>query len=316
MKMLKWISAVVGCASLLSCSAERSEDSLFGPAEENTLVVDAVLLVDKPLPDLFVRRTLNPGKAYARDDAAVPNAIVSVYQGERDFRYSPDPDSAGRYLPPGDAPVVESHTEYSLQVQVGNRFVRARTTTPPRIKIDKIVLLDENTLEVRRRLRSFEELGEQVYSEKENRLSYTDGLLEAWVTPLNVPAYQLAIFSLDADSDFVLEADFLEADDYEEFERYGNSPPLEFDQGKVRLPWFAIVFGGRHLIRIYALDDNWYDYVRTTSADERGEGFFGGLIGDSFERPVFNLDGGIGLFVSASVDSLGFFVLPALENQD
>jgi hypothetical protein len=57
------------------------------------------------------------------------------------------------------------------------------------------------------------------------------------------------------------------------------------------------------------LDQNWYDLIRSTP--EGGGGFgIGGEIGDNFERPIFNINGGIGLFGSASVDSVGFFVLP------
>ena len=37
---------------------------------------------------------------------------------------------------------------------------------------------------------------------------------------------------------------------------------------------------------------------------------FGELAGDSFQRPLFRVQGGIGLFGSASVDSIGFVVLP------
>ena len=74
------------------------------------------------------------------------------------------------------------------------------------------------------------------------------------------------------------------------------------------MPWFAVAYGGRHLFKVYALDQNWYDYTRTNRAENPG--FAGGLAGDSFERPLFRIEGGIGLFGSASVDSVGFFVLP------
>jgi hypothetical protein len=39
-------------------------------------------------------------------------------------------------------------------------------------------------------------------------------------------------------------------------------------------------------------------------------GGFGGNAGDDFARPKFNVNGGIGLFGSASADSIGFFILP------
>ncbi len=292
---------------LVACAADRDPGELFGPAEANTLVVDARLLVGHSLPDLFVRRTLSPAVLYDRSTAAVTDATVKLTSGDAVFEYRADPDSAGRYLPPPGT--VEPVTEYRLHVQTRGGTVTAMTTTPARFSIPGAFLLDEETLEVVRELRRFAELGAGVYTAPENQVVYTEGVLEAAVDNFDVPAYQVAVLSLDLDSDFVLEADFLETDDYDEFERYGSSPALEARDGAVRLPWFAITFGGRHLIRIYALDDNWFDYLRT-GPEEAGGRFVGGLIGDGFERPVFNIEGGIGFFGSAAVDSIGFFVHP------
>ena len=60
-------------------------------------------------------------------------------------------------------------------------------------------------------------------------------------------------------------------------------------------------------MRIYAVDRNWYDYVR--SGPEAQESWYGGLAGENFRQPLFHVEGGIGLFGSASVDSLGFVVV-------
>ena len=127
-----------------------------------------------------------------------------------------------------------------------------------------------------------------------------------------VPAYQLALFSLDPDSEFLVDSDILEDDDIDDFERQGSSPPLDVGTGKVRLPWFAVGFAGRYLVKIYAVDQNWFDYARSNRASDGPA--FGGLAGDNFERPIFNVEGGIGLFGSAAVDSVGFFVLPRTGN--
>ena len=78
----------------------------------------------------------------------------------------------------------------------------------------------------------------------------------------------------------------------------------------MRLPWFAIFFEGRYLIKVLALDTNTYDLVRSVPELANGGPGFGGQAGDTFERPIFHLDGGIGLFGSAAVDSIGFTVLP------
>ena len=97
-------------------------------------------------------------------------------------------------------------------------------------------------------------------------------------------------------------------------ERNGSSPPLEATGGKATLPWFAIFFQGRYKIRILALDANAFDYVRSIARADGGFSF-GGAPGDRFERPVFHVQGGIGLFGSASADSVGFFVHPRTASE-
>jgi hypothetical protein len=297
---------------LVACSADRKSGTLFGPAEEGILVVDAALIVDQPLPDLFLRHTLAPGRSYSLELAAVTDAEVAIRQGDQTFIYAADPDSAGRYLPPLDAPLVLPRTTYRLEVQTPGGQLHASTTTPQRLELLQAVIMDQEDLTDEHYLRLFSEVGDQAYKVPENQLPYREGLLELRVEPTDAIAYQLAIFNLEADSPFLIDEDFLEEDDFEDFDRQGSSPPLEAPDGRIRLPWFAIAFEGRHLFKVYTVDENWFDYTRTNGEDGGG---FGGLIGDNFERPTFNVEGGIGLFGSAAVDSIGFYVLPRPENQ-
>ena len=292
---------------LLACAAERAPGELFGPAVEQTLVLDAILLVGHPLPDLFVRRTLGPKQTYSLEQAGVRDAVVLLQEGDRDFPYRADPDSAGRYLPPENPPLVAPQTAYTLVVRTASKEARATTTTPNRLKLRQAVLLDDATLEDKRVLRLFGQGEMNPYAAPENQLNYREGVMELRLEPIDAVAFQLALFNLETDSPSLIDEDFLEEDDIQDFERQGNSPPLEAVDNRVRLPWFAVAFAGRHLFKVYALDQNWYDYARTNN---EGGGFFGGLIGDNFEEPIFNIEGGIGLFGSAALDSLGFVVEP------
>ena len=301
------LSILALCTLVAACTVDRDPQTLFGPVEETTLVVDALLIVDQPLPDLFVRQTMAPGQTYTRDLAGAIDAEVTIRQGDQVFAYAADLDSVGRYLPPPGAPLVRPQTLYALEVRAAGHLVRARTTTPGRLRLREAVILDEDSLVEERRLRLFDEVGDSAFKVPENQLPYREGLLELRLEPSAAIAYQLALFNLEIDSAFLIDEDFLEEDDVDDFDRQGSSPPVEAPDNKVRLPWFAVAFEGRHLFKVYALDQNWYDYARTSGENS---GFFGGLIGDNFERPVFNVEGGIGLFGSASVDSLGFSVLP------
>jgi hypothetical protein len=308
MGLMKKTMVVLICAVLASCAAEREPGELLGPSEEGVLVVDALLIVDRPMPDLFVRKTIGPGKRWTTEFLQVAGASVEIRQGDLVFPYQNVPETA-RYVATGTVPLVQPNTTYDLTVAFEDQVIRGQTVTPSRYRIERAVLVNEKTLEVKREMKTFAAGEEAVFNSPENQVNYLDGLLEARFPPLDVPAYQVGIESLDLDSERVLDADFLDEEDYADLERQESSPPLEAKDGILRLPWFAIYYGGRHMIRIYALDKNWFDFIRSSPLENEG-GFIGSLAGDNFERPIFNLEGGIGLFGSASVDSVGFFVLP------
>ncbi len=294
---------------LAACSAERQPGSLFGSAEEDSeLVVDAVLLVDQTLPDLFVRRSLAPDRPYDREAAGVSDARVRILQGDRVFEYAADPDDPGRYLPPPDPPRVEPRTEYQLEVEVGGQRVGGRTTTPGRLRVRRAVLLDWETGEILQTLKSFAEAGNGVYDAPENQLLYPEGLLEIHLEAVEAEAYQAAIFSLD-ESPAVVDEELEQFYDEDEDPSRNQSPPLAVREGILRWPWFAVYYTGRSIVKVFALDRNWFDYARTSADQQEQGGWAGGLAGDNFERPLFPVEGGMGFFASASVDSVGFVVV-------
>lgn len=293
------------------CSPDRGPGELFGSVETGVLVIDGQLIVGQPLPDIFLRRTADPRQNYDAQAHGVRQAQITIFTGDRQIDYRADPDSAGRFIPLGPIPVVAPQTRYELLAVVGAEQLSATTVTPGHMRVRQVVVLDEQSLEV---LRQFQLYGENddVFSAEANQVVYRDGLLETRLdTSAGAAGYQLSLLSLDLESDFVIDADFLEEDDYEDFERAGASPALDGAEGRVRLPWFAIAFAGRHVWRTYALDQNWYDFARTDPLT--GGGGFGQLAGDAFRRPSFAVEGGIGLFGSAAADSVGFVVLPRPE---
>ena len=295
---------------LAACSADRQPGSLFGSAEEDSeLVVDALLLVDQDLPPLFVRRSLAADIAYDRTATGVADARVRILQGDRVFEYAPDTEEPGRYLPPPDPPRVEPRTEYRLEVEVGGKRLWGRTTTPDRLRVRKAVLIDWETGEVLRTLKSFAEAGDGVFEAPENQLLYLEGVLEIHLEAAAAAGYQAGIFSLDESPEKVNE-DLDEFYDDDEDPSRNESPPLAVTEGIVRWPWFAVYYAGRSMVKVYALDRNWFDYARTNADQQEQGGGAGGLAGDNFERPLFSVEGGMGLFGSASADSVGFVVVP------
>lgn len=297
-------------AGLAGCSSERQ---LFSPEDVDRLVVNAMLFVDQPLPDISLYRTQSPEDGFDPRSAAERWASVTVFFDTVRVDYKPGSEP-GEYtvdyqVPPFPRYVLPEKT-YRLEVvtQAGERLT-ATTTTPPRIEVTDWVLLDNEGGQVVEQLKTFADLGDSVYYAPENQLIYSFGLLEAWVKPIPAVGFQAGIYSLDLNSDLVIDPEFLDEDDLGEFERRLASPPILPSETFIRLPWFAIYFGGRYKIKIFAVDRNWFDLARTVP-ELSGGGGFGGNAGDDFERPIFHIDGGIGIFGSASVDSVGFFVHP------
>jgi hypothetical protein len=295
--------------ALVACEAERDPASLFAPGGVDVPVVDALLVVDEPLPVVILSRTQPPDRPYDILEAAIDDAQVRlVVAGTDTVRYG-DASPGGRYWPPATAPIVQPGTVYQLLVTTdrGERL-SAATTTPARIEVQDWILVAGQGNPEDRRLRTFAELGDAVYDAPENQLVYAMGILEARLAADTALGYQLALASLDPGSDYVIDPPFFDEEDFESLDRVGSSPVLETTGGAIRLPWFAVYFEGRYFYEVLALDRNAYDLVRSTPQGGFG---IGGNAGDNFERPIYNVEGGIGLFGSAAVDSVGFRVLPA-----
>ena len=301
--------------SLLACkapgplAADRDPDELFGSSDADLIVVDAILIVDAPLPPVVLRRTVAPGHSYSAVATALEGASVSIQRGDAMFNYRPDPSRAGHYLPPDDAPVVEPNGLYELRVTTGDGLtVRAQTQTPARIRIDELRLLEDDLETELRRLRLFAEVGDAVYQAAENQLEYDKGVLIAQFQD-DGPAvsYQVRLANLEHSSSLLFDDEWIEDLEDFELERVETSPLLSLASGEFYLPWAGIYYAGRYKVTLFAVDQNWFDLVRTDNVDaERGSG----EAGQSFQRPLFHVENGIGLFASAAVDSFGFSVRP------
>ena len=314
------ISLGAGFMALLvaGCTPERDPTELFADDGAGQLVVEGVLIVGRPLPTVRLSRTLAPGTPYTWEAAAENLAtVVIIADGSDAIPYAQYGFGPGVYLPPEYVvTVVAPGSTYDLFVEAASgEFLHAVTTTPQPFQVESWTLLDASGLSELRTLRTFAQAGDLIYDAVENQLVYAEGLLEARfrgiaAVDLGAAGFQLALFSLDLDSGYVIDPPFFEEGDFEDLDRAGSSPAVNAERGAVRLPWFSIYYEGRHLYKVFAVDRNWFDYIR--SIPEANVGFgFGGNAGDNFASPLFHVDGGIGLFGSAAVDSVGFTILRA-----
>jgi hypothetical protein len=307
------IGLLIMLTTVAACTTERDQSELFAPEFLDMLVVDAVLVVDQPHPTIKLSRTLAPEVRFNQETAAEVGAIIEIASPELILHYRDVPGQRGVYET-AQGFAIEPETEYRLTVRTTRgETLTAHTTTPARFTVDEWVLLDPSGATELRHLQTFADAGDSVYFQPENQITYAEGLLEARFAPggaVNFAAmgYQLALFSIDPGSDYVIDPPFFEDDDFEDLPRKGSSPVLMVEDGRVRLPWFGVYFQGRHKYKVFVLDQNWFDLVRSTP--QSGGLGFGGNAGDSPDNPIFRIEGGIGLFGSAAIDSVGFFILP------
>lgn len=316
-----WLVLTLGLALTSGCTPERDPATLFAPEAVGVLVVDATLIVGEPLPALRLTRTLAPDVPFTLSAAWESGATVLVTgpSGVVAYReyYEENAENGlvAAYRPIGAViPLVAPGARYDLSaVTTRGETLTATTVTPGEFRVSDWRLLTADGTSVVRSLRTFAELGDSVYTHPDNRLDYAEGLVEG-VLPQLAPGYgaagfQVALFSLDPDAGYVINPPFFTDEDFADLPRSGSSPILNGELGNLRLPWFGVFYDGRILYKAYAVDRNWFDLER--SIPQGGGSFvFGGNVGEGIDPPVFHVQGGIGLFGSAAVDSVGFFVRP------
>jgi hypothetical protein len=298
---------VMVASAVVGCSGKRDPSEVLGVSEAGTIVVDAALMVGRTLPDLRLSRTTDPDKPYSVFGSGIVGASVEIRRGATVFTYLEYPDDPGFYFS-DQFHIVQPESVYELRVITAEgEVVTAQTLTPPDFQVENWALLENDGVTLRKELNPLE----SEWFEPENYLTHADGLFEAQFLRPDVPGFQVAIYSLDEGSDFVIDVSFLDPEDLDEFKRENSSPIIVGDDGKLRLPWFAIAFEGRYRLEIFAVDNNWYDLVRSFPELNGGGGFgFGGNAGDNFDKPLFHIEGGIGLFGSGARDEIGFTIFP------
>jgi hypothetical protein len=314
--------ALIGVILILcgGCSGKRDPRELIAPNGAGTIFVDARLIVGERFPTIRVATTQSPDLPYFRFDAALLGAEVTVFSSSGDSVQYSLPNARGDYRPYSyaGADTIAPRTTYYLRVVAPDgRVVTAQTTTPDPFHVREWDLLDATTLAERRALMPAPEnspwtpssfIPDSVF--RANQLVYQDGIVEARFDRGNALAFQMALFNLEDNSPLVIDADFLSEADKASLDRESSSPPIDAPDGYARLPWLAVWYEGRHRFVLYSVDRNWYDIARSVRFNGPSNLGFGSNAGDDFERPIFHVDGGIGLFGSAAMDQTGFIILP------
>ncbi|MEZ4652795.1 MAG: hypothetical protein R3E12_04100 [Candidatus Eisenbacteria bacterium] len=146
-------SLAITCAGILavcllgSCSTERDPRDLLAPGGIGVPVIDALLVVGQPLPDIFLTRTIAPDETFNTTRALIARAhvVVTDVAAGTDVIYGYS-ETTGRYIAPTSPfpTLVEPNTEYRIAIttQEGETLT-ASTVTPPSLAVADWLLLGQ-----------------------------------------------------------------------------------------------------------------------------------------------------------------------------
>jgi hypothetical protein len=262
--MLKYSSIVILSILALAGCKEPTSPNEY----RNELVVYGFLFTGQTIDSITVQRTARIDEFYSAEAVAISNAVVVVSgNGITDtLRY--DPATPGRYYSVNGNNRVEPATSYALTVVApGYPPITASTTVPDIIRIT-------NRAEIPQQLTYLDGTVRLQWSPNNH---YSDYLY--YVTSIDSLAEKIDRFDLNADTTKLPDKTTYQ------FGLYGMDHSF--------VPWFAFNYYGRYTITVSAIDSNYYDYLRQV--------IFEGI---DIHETRFSLQGGIGVFGSASIDTI------------
>ncbi len=254
-------------------------------------VFTGYLIVDEPVEGITLTRSLPPLDSFDYRSAAITDAAIRVWSETDTFDlvYVPSDTSIGEYRAAGPEQTVKPGVEYFMEARLTDGTVLSSSTvTPERIEW---IQAPREVLQ---------------YPTDTLNLPSPDSLKLIWTPSAGVTEYLILVQALDT----LNYGSYLEPPTSEKnrrierfFEdnapRYNDVVRWGFLQNtQVNVVWFAFKWFGLHEITVYAPDPallEWFKQVR-----------FGG---NQYQSLLSNIDGGVGVFGSASVVTQTSFVL-------
>jgi len=264
-------------------------DVLEAEPFEEEIVVESYQIEGKPLAEVRLSRTVDIDTRFVFEDQAVRGADVRVHQLDDDgtlvqqvqyLEHGP-----GIYRPaPDEPPTVQPLTTYRLTVTVPEtgESLSAETLVPGAFELRS---LSADTI-VFRDTQAALTLTRSTYPDRQGIYLFSTEALD--VDEANLTPFYRNIFENNgrlgdlrvANSGLLNEANFA----------------IDGDEITLDVPWIGIAFYGLNRIFVSAVDDNYFDFIRSQDAQQGGPGFSPGEI----PNVIDHVDGGTGLFASLS----------------
>jgi len=267
---------------------------------ESQVVVQAYLQAQTPLDTIRLSRTVGAGNTFDPRAAAVRDADVEVRRLDGDGSVIATTDynesrGPGVYAPAsGSPPTVQPNATYQLHVETDEGTVVTSTTTVP----DAIPLVDStNTATVYQSPNQPSltiEPPRPIVDDRQNVYVFTvTSLLDFERTPNDSLEKELTPFyadQFDADEDSLSSFRISSSG----LLNQGNFTENADGTVTVDLPWLGVAFYGPNEVAINAVDDNYYDFLRSQSAQQ------GSFAPGEIPNVIEHVEGGTGIFGSYS----------------
>lgn len=272
--VLRYLPFVALFASCMSINEES-----FSPQ----IVVQGYLYANEPLDSIVVRQTIPIGSSTGNDRVSGAKITLSVgdsnYYLHEDQSYSP----GGRYI--GDSTIIiQPGKTYSLMVEALGQVATASTTVPLAIHLDSAKLNGQSLL-----LTNTDTIS---YPVQVDSLS-SPGVHLWWSPSPGSAGYGLEALSLDSTADTILDAVSSDLGDSGATGRYR----FFIESTDEQVVWIQFTRYGLNVIRTLALDQNYEDYIL---------GLY--LSGSQFNNSTLHVNGGLGVFGSASRATMKVFL--------
>ena len=292
-KNSKRVIILLFCFCIIGCGVTEQETF------ESEYILESYLIALEPLPEVRLSRTVPFGQPYYFERQAVSRASVQIKLLDKNgtisqvYPYVQIID--GIYLSTKSGAVVQPNRTYELTVTFDNNedFLQATTIVPDSFSIIK----------VNRFLTEFQSKEQVEITVTRSFYPGRQNIFLLSTESLNPKLEELTPFLKDFFDP--------EEDDLKDFIIH-ESPP--FNEGNydlnedgtltIKIPWIAINFFGPNKISVNAIDDNFFDFIRSRDIQIRGSTLSPGEIPAIIEH----VDGGTGIFASLSRVSVEILV--------
>jgi hypothetical protein len=243
---------------------------------DTQVVLQGYLYANQPVRDIQVMSSIAIGSSDTTN-TPISNATVSLLRNGQRFPLSASAGSPGYYSYQGNDLTVKTGDDFKLEVVVGGETVTAETVVPTK---PEQIALSIQTL-------TFQIDTVQSRIGVRTRVNSPDSAVVTWSNPSGDYFY-VVVESIDPSRQLI-------RPDSTFTRRFVSDPT---NQSSFLVNNNAVLYTGRHVVRLYHVDKEYANLYRSRTQDSR-----------TLNEPLTNVNNGLGIFSAFASDSLFFNVV-------